>query len=218
MTERVMAVGAHPDDIEFGCGATLAKHVKAGDQVSVLALADGVGSRGFSRELVAARHGACRRACKILGTEDVWLFQFADNQMDTLPLLQVVQHIEKHLERFKPTIVYTHHGSDLNVDHTITHKAVRVACRPQPGQTVKRVYYFEIPCSSAWGGEFQPDYFIDVAGTMEQKIEAAKCYAEELREPPHPRSLAGIARLAELRGSRVGLHFAEAFKVGWEIS
>src|SRR4029079_17547403 len=127
----------------------------------------------------------------------VWLHQYADNQMDTLALLTVEKHIEIHIDRFKPTIVYTHSNADLSVDHRVMHDATNVACRPMPGCTVKRLLYFEIPCSTAWGEGFSPRYYVDVSHTIEAKIEASRCSAEELREPPHPRSLAGIARLAE---------------------
>lgn len=218
MSERVLCIAAHPDDETLGCGATLAKHSAAGDAVSVVILADGVGSRGFTPAKVAERHGMCRRACKILGTEDVWLHQYADNQMDGLTLLTLVKHIEIHVARFKPTVVYTHHSGDLNIDHRQTHDAVRVACRPLPGCTVRKLLYFEVPCSSAWGTGFAPDYFVEVTDTLEQKLNAASCYTTELREYPHPRSMEGIRNLSLMRGASAGIAFAEAFVYGWALA
>lgn len=217
MTERVLCVVGHPDDESIGPGATLAKHSACGDHVSIVVFADGLASRGGVNSVsIAERHGACRKACKILGTEDVWLHQFADNLMDNLPLLPIVKQIEIHLKRFKPTIVYTHWRGDLNVDHRMLHAAVNVACRSQPDCHVKKVFYFEVPCSTTWGnGEaFVPNYFVDVFSTVEKKMEACKCYPGELRDSPHPRSLTGIVRLAEQRGSQVGIAFAEAFVTG----
>lgn len=214
MTERALAVVAHPDDETLGCGATLAKHAAAGDPVSIVVLADGVGSRGNSPAAFKDRHAACRTACKFLGTDDVWLHQYADNQLDGLTLLHLVKQIEIHIARFKPTVVYTHHNGDLNVDHRQTYDAVRVACRPQPSCTVKTLLHFEVPCSSAWGGQFQPNYFVDATDTLEKKLMAAACYVSELREYPHPRSQEGIRNLALMRGASVGVPFAEAFMVG----
>lgn len=218
MTERVLVVAAHPDDESLGCGATIAKHAAAGDAISVVVLADGVGSRGNSPEMFKARHAQCRLACKILGTEDVWLHQYADNQMDGLTLLNLVKQIEKHVDRFKPTIVYTHHSGDLNIDHRQTHDAVRVACRPLPGCTVKRLLYFEVPCSSAWGTGFVPDYFVDITDTMQRKLGAISCYTTELRDYPHPRSMEGIRNLSLMRGASIGVPFAEAFVTGWALA
>lgn len=214
MTERILVVAAHPDDETLGCGATLAKHAAAGDPISIVALADGVGSRGNSPEMFKERHGQFRTACKILGTEDVWVHQYADNQMDGLTLLNLVKFIERHVERFRPTVVYTHHNGDLNIDHRQTHDAVNVACRPQPGCTVKALFYFEVPCSSAWGSGFQPNYFVDATATLEKKLGAASCYVGELRDYPHPRSVEGIRNLALVRGASVGIPFAEAFVIG----
>lgn len=215
MTERVIAFCAHPDDESVGPGATLARHCAAGDAVSIVVFADGLASRGgVTSANIALRHGMCRRACKILGTEDVWLHQYADNMMDNMPLLDVVNHIEIHLKRFSPTIVYTHWRGDLNVDHQVLHDAVNVACRPQPGQSVRALLYFEVPCSTTWGGTFSPNYFVDVTDTIQAKLKACEEYTTELRELPHPRSLAGIERLANMRGSAVGIGWAEAFVLG----
>lgn len=214
MTERVLCVAAHPDDETLGCGATLAKHAAAGDAISIVALADGVASRGNSPAAFKERHAQFRQACNILGSDDVWPHQYRDNQMDGITLLHVVNQIELHIARFKPTVVYTHHNGDLNIDHRQTHDAVNVACRPQPGCTVKALFYFEVPCSSAWGSGFLPNYFVDATDTLETKLGAASCYAGELREYPHPRSPEGIRNLALMRGASVGVPFAEAFVVG----
>lgn len=216
MTERVLVVAAHPDDETLGCGATIAKHAAAGDTISILLLADGVSSRAKPGGFYAAvreRHLMLRKACKILGTEDVWPVQFPDNQMDKVPLLQVVQHVEIHLRRFKPTVVYTHSSGDLNVDHRVTHEATRVACRPQPGCTVQRLLCFEVACSTVWGGEFQPNYFVDISDTLSKKMMALEEYAAELRDWPHPRSRKGVTDMATQRGAAVGVPAAEAFVV-----
>lgn len=224
MADRILAVVAHPDDETLGCGGTLARHIKSGDAVSVFVLADGVGSRMGPRqggintsglaEAIKQRHGMFRRATEILGTNDVWLYQFTDNAMDAVPLIQVVQHIERHIKRFQPTIVYTHWRGDLNVDHRAVHDAVNVACRPQPGCSVRRVLYFEVPCSTAWGEPFNPNYFVDITSTLDIKMQALECYAEELRPAPHPRSTVGVNALAMMRGFKVGLNAAEGFIVG----
>ena len=224
MAERVLVVVAHPDDETLGCGGTIARHIKSGDPVSVFVLADGVGSRipqgqgplgiaGIS-EQIAERHGKFRKATEILGTNDVWLYQFPDNALDTVPMLQVVQSVERHIRRFNPTIVYTHWKGDLNVDHRVVHDAVNVACRPAPSCTVKRVLYFEVPCSTTWGAGFEPNYYVEISSTLSLKMDACECYESELREWPHPRSKIGIMQRATLRGSAVGVNAAEAFVVG----
>lgn len=220
MAERVLCVVAHPDDETLLCGATLAKHAKAGDAVSVLVLADGVLSRSggaLNPGLIKERHGMLRKACGILGTDDVWIRAYPDNQMDRGPLLQVVKDIEVHVERFKPTIVYTHWHGDLNVDHQVVSRATLTACRPLPGSTVKRILMGEVPSSTEWGADFKPDWFEGVAETFDAKIAAMQVYATELQDYPHPRSIEGIRSLAQWRGTNAGLPMAEAFMLARQV-
>lgn len=239
---RILVAAAHADDESLGCGATIAKHVAAGDIVRVLITADGVTSRepkpgtltwmavgqrvqtpsGATTELLVdnrkRRNTSAESACEILGVHTLILKDYRDNEMDTYSLLTITRSIEEQIAIFQPSVVYTHHDGDLNVDHRVTCEAVRVACRPQPGQCVKWLLHFEVPCSTAYGSGFVPDYFVNVEAHMDAKINACRSYAEEMRESPHPRSLAGVVRLAEHRGSAVGVKFAEAFKVGRGIA
>ena len=75
----------------------------------------------------------------ILGVHKTYESDFPDNRMDTVPLLEIIQSIENVCSEFKPSVVYTHHHGDLNIDHQITHQAVMTACRPMPGMTVKEI-------------------------------------------------------------------------------
>lgn len=218
--ERVLCVAAHPDDECLLAGATLAKHVEAGDALSILVLADGCAARcGSNAEKIRERHLMLRQACKILGTEDVWIKQYPDNQMDRIPLLDIVQDIEIHLERFKPTILYTHWHGDLNIDHQITSRAVMTACRPLPGSDVKRILMGEVPSASEWGEHqsFKPTWFEDVTATMEKKLGALTSYTTEIAQYPHPRSIEGVRSLAQVRGTACGALMAEAFVVARSI-
>ena len=61
-----------------------------------------------------------------------------------------IKIIEKEVNLVKPEIIYTHHISDLNIDHSITHRAVVTACRPEPKKSVKKIYCFEVPSSTDW--------------------------------------------------------------------
>lgn len=221
VAESVLIVAAHPDDEVLGCGGTIAGHSRAGDRVAVLILADGVGSRGEEGKAAALeeRRVAAHRAGAILGVSDVTLLSYPDNRMDAVPLLDVVQDIEGAMVRRRPTIVYTHCSGDVNVDHACTHNAVIAACRPFPGQMVQRLLFFETPSSTEWRPvssrpPFAPNLFTDISATLAAKLEAMAAYSRELRDFPHPRSLAGIEHLARWRGASAGLAAAEAFEVG----
>lgn len=219
---RVLVVAAHPDDEVLGCGATIARHAKAGDAVRILILAEGVTSRRPKRQVRrdAAPLGSVRRSARLanrrLGVADVVLHGFSDNRMDGMDLLDVVKVVEKHLEEFGPDTVYTHHAGDLNVDHRIAHQAVLTACRPLPGSAVARILCFEVPSSTEWqapgsGPSFAPNWFSDVSDTLPAKLDALRAYAGEMRKWPHARSLDAVSHLARWRGATIGVAAAEAF-------
>jgi LmbE family N-acetylglucosaminyl deacetylase len=126
-------------------------------------------------------------------------------------MIDIVQAIETHVADIRPTIVYTHHAGDLNLDHRIVHQAAMTALRPLPGAPCRSIHTFEVLSSTEWGNGFAPNHFIDVSSFMTQKLEALKCYDDEMRRPPHARSYESIEDMAALRGASVGVHYAEAF-------
>jgi LmbE family N-acetylglucosaminyl deacetylase len=217
-TKAIAVVAAHADDEILGCGGTLARHAAQGEKVHVLLLADGVGARGAKRGAAAAREGAARRAMKVIGAAAPEFGGFPDNRLDTVAVLDVVQAVEAFLRRVKPSIVYTHHGGDLNVDHRVTHSAVLTACRPLPASRIEAIYTFEVLSSTEWqspqqSAPFVPQRYVDIAASLERKLEALRCYGEEMRAAPHARSYEGVRALATLRGVQAGLPAAEAFGV-----
>ncbi len=215
MTEKVLVVAAHPDDEVLGCGGTMARHAAAGDEVHVLFLADGEGAR-LDAGSVPERMRTARAAAEILGARDPEFLSLPDNRLDSLDLLDVVRRVEYVVERVRPTVVYTHHGGDLNIDHRIACKSVLTACRPLPGHPVRAIYAFEVASSTEWADSstpdaFRPDRWVDVTAQLDAKHRALECYVAEMRPFPHSRSFEAVEALARWRGASAGLEAAEAF-------
>jgi LmbE family N-acetylglucosaminyl deacetylase len=215
---RVLVVAAHPDDEVLGAGGTLARHAAQGDAVEVLICAQGLASRpgGATADALEALREAARKAAAALGAHAPRFLDLPDNAMDSVPLLDVVRRVEAVVADVRPDVVYTHHASDLNVDHRLAAQAVLTACRPVPGATVRAIYAFETPSSTEWAvpgaaAPFAPSHFVDVSATMEHKVRALGAYAAELRPFPHPRSIEAVRHLAAWRGATVGCAAAEAF-------
>lgn len=138
---KILAVVAHCDDEALGCGGTLARHAEEGDEVHVVFLADGVGSRGgFNAVEHDRREQAAGRALAALGVKHWQSLGLRDNALDSYPLLEIIQPLEAFLRTFPAEVIYTHHGGDLNIDHQLTHRAVLTACRPIPGQSVRNIF------------------------------------------------------------------------------
>jgi N-acetylglucosamine malate deacetylase 1 len=218
---NVLVVAAHPDDEVLGAGATIARHTKAGDKVTVLILATGLDSRGTAdaqahRNL---RHQA-EMSANILGVRDLRFADFPDNRMDTVALLDVVKAIEDVAGRTNPETVFTHCVRDLNVDHEIAARAVATAFRPLPNASTRQLLAFDVPSATDWNpsaAPFAPTTFVDATSTLETKLKAMACYEGELRPFPHARSLEAIRARAVAWGTHVGLAAAEPFELLREI-
>ena len=216
---RILTVAAHPDDEVLGCGGTLALFAEKGTEVYILILGEGVTSRdrkrdpGARREEIKALREAAREAANILGAREIFFEDLPDNRFDSLDFLDLVKLVEEHLGRIRPQTIFTHFPGDLNLDHALTARAVLTAARPLPETSVRRIYAFEVPSSTEWNftEAFRPNAYFDISDTLSRKLEALKCYRQELRNFPHPRSLEGVEILARHRGMETGVPAAEAF-------
>lgn len=220
---RILVVAAHPDDEVLGCGGTLAKAAKLGAKVCVLFLGEGISARfpygqydsDEFREQTAQRSEGSKKALKSLGIEDASYGKRLCGQFDSLPIITIAKEIEEVMERFKPTILFTHDPSEVNVDHRVTFQAVEIACRPTRPWIPKEIYTFEIVCSGRWtfDTEFKPNVYVDIAPYWDQKLKAWHCYDGESRPFPFPRSDTGLQTLALHRGMAASLEKAEGFRL-----
>ncbi len=217
MKELVAAIFAHPDDEILGCGGAMAWHADRGDRVRILILATGLRSRGSAEDDAIARlRDQARAAAEIVGAEKIEFADFPDNAMDSVRLLDVVQRIEAFLSDFRVSQIYTHHGGDLNIDHTIVERAVMTAARPLPGRQSLEIKSCEVNSSTEWANQstasFAPTDFLDISAVLDRKTRALEVYEGELRPWPHPRSAEGVRALARWRGAQSGLEAAEGYR------
>lgn len=216
MNKKILVVGAHPDDEVLGCGGTIARFCSEGHSVHSLFLTDGVGARGDAM-LADVRLVALENASRILGVKSCQRLDFPDNALDSVPLLSIVKRIEQVIDEIGPSVVVTHHGHDLNIDHCRCYEAVLTACRFQPKYCVEQILAFETLSSTEWqsptGARFTPNRFVDISEFIATKLDAVAAYAEEMRDAPHPRSPRTIEALSVYRGATVGVDYAEAFEV-----
>ncbi len=218
---RVVVIGAHPDDELLGAGGTIARHVRAGDEVHAVVAADGAGSR-YPAELVAALEKQAREAAQVIGFASLRLLALPDQRLDTVPLIELTQQLEAALDEIDPGIVYTHFPEDVNADHAVVARCAWTACRPYRRPRVRRFAIFETPSSTEWawplsGTCLEPNLFVDITDTLEIKIAAMERYQTELREYPHPRSSRALRERAAYWGSHVGRLAAEPFRVLREV-
>ncbi len=217
----VLVVAAHPDDEVLGAGGTLAQHVDAGDEVHAVVVAEGASSR-YEPAMVDTLHECGRAAAEVVGLTSIRFESFPDQRLDRVPVIDLTQRLEEIVSRLRPDIVYTHFAHDANTDHGVVARCTWTACRPYTLPRLRLFAAFETPSSTEWmlpgiAPGFTPTRFVDVAATIDRKLDAMECYKPELRDYPHPRSLRALQERAAYWGSHVGRAAAEPFVVLREV-
>ncbi|MEX1382101.1 bacillithiol biosynthesis deacetylase BshB1 [Lutibacter sp.] len=219
----ILAIGAHPDDVELGCGATLAKEISLGKKVGILDLTRGeLGTRG-SAEI---RDQEAKNAATILGVEIRENLAFSDGFFinDKAHQLEIIKIIRK----YNPNIILCNAFEDRHIDHSKGSKLVSDACflsglvkietqlngKVQDAWRPKQVYHY-----IQWKN-IEPDFVVDVSGFIETKLTAVKAYSSQFydpksTEPSSPISsknfLDSIVYRAQDLGRLIGTQHAEGF-------
>jgi LmbE family N-acetylglucosaminyl deacetylase len=212
MNKNVLVIAAHPDDEILGSGGTIKKLMDHGYKVITVIAAKG------RKEEEQRIKPLMLQANRHLGVDEVLFLEYPNLLLETIPLHKITKAIEALLDKYKPSIIFTHHYGDTNKDHQILFQAVITAARPLPGKQPIEILCFETVSSSEWSQhtndkEFKPNYFVDITDTIDDKIKSLHYYDVEMRPFPHPRSYDGVKYLARVRGMTVGCEYAEAFEI-----
>jgi len=213
--DRVLVVGAHPDDELLGPGGALRRHVLAGHEVHALLLCENMSLRYASAEdagFDTADHA--REAARILGLKSVEIVGFPDQRLDARAILDVILPIEKKVRELQPRFVYTHWSGDINRDHKTVHEASLIACRSK-AESVDWLIAYETPSETEYSVpyDFSPNSFVDVGETLPKKLEALACYESELQDYPGPRSPKALGERAHYWGQAANMAAAEPFTI-----
>ena len=211
---RVLAIGAHPDDLECHCGGTLARYVAQGHEVVMChASAGDHGAEGaLGARLAAMRTEEARKAAALAGAEHVTL-GLSDGGIRGEDAEQR-RAVEELAREAAPDVVITHSAADYHPDHRELHRlvidGVHLAAnprRPTSGPALPQhvpIYFMETDASL----RFQPTEWVDVTSTIEVKRRMAECHASELDAEYIEQVLARSA----YRGFQCGVRFAEGFE------
>jgi len=221
----ILAFGAHPDDVELGCGATIAKEISLGKKVGIVDLTRGeLGTRG-SAEI---RDEEASAAAKILGVEVRENLRFRDGFFvnDEAHQMEII----KMLRKYRPEIVLCNAVSDRHIDHAKGSKLVSDACFlsglrrittnhdgvEQEAWRPKLVYHY-----IQWES-IEPDFVVDVSEFMDIKIKAVLAYKSQFydpnsTEPASPIATKNFTESVEYRAKDLGRlifsDYAEGFTV-----
>lgn len=203
---NILAIGAHFDDVELGCGGSLAKHARRGDKVYVY-IATVSGFTDYNNRTIRTNETALeegRNAVAILGAEELICGQFKTLEIEFVDslnteILRIVQ--EKNID-----LVYCHWVGDIHHDHQAVAKASLHACRHVPRLLMYRSNWYHSPYS------FTQNFYVDISDTVEIKEKAILAHVSEV-ERTGRKWIRFFRNEAENAGQRIGVQYAEVFEL-----
>ena len=195
---NILAIGAHPDDIEFGCGGSLIKYADRGHHLFLLIMTQGgLGAPNKVRkdEQLAAQ--------EILGIRRIFWGDYEDTYLEVNK--DVISQVENVIAEIKPDFIFCHFPDDTHQDHRHLAQVVISATR-----YIRNVLFYEGPTTQ----NFDPQIFIDISDTLDRKIQALEAHRSQIRKTNiEDLTISELARsTANFRGTQGRVMFAEAFR------
>ncbi|MDD3270543.1 MAG: PIG-L deacetylase family protein [Syntrophomonadaceae bacterium] len=212
--QHVLIVAPHPDDDIIGCGGSIAKHCKAGNQVTIMYMTSGdAGGIQYSKEeLAALREDEARKAANHLGVNNLIFLRLADGYVEFNR--ENLIRITCILREIKPDIVYIPHSQEANRDHRITHQLLLEACQragapffPECGTQlwgVATILGYEV-----WTPIQDVYYSEDISEFMEQKRAALQMHVSQLEYYRYDEAIKGFNRYRGIMTA--GCDYGECF-------
>jgi LmbE family N-acetylglucosaminyl deacetylase len=209
---NVMVIGAHPDDVEFGCGGTILKHKNNGDFVVYVCMTNSVSYDGVNGAVLRTadqNKEETKNAAVVLKCDMVHFLPF--NDLHVPFSFESVSELEKIIKQYDIDTIYTHWAGDANQDHIATFKTTMAAARYVPNVFC----YEQIPVPRMSENQMDINYYVDITDTFDQKVKASLCHDSQIRKyTQHGFNVPdNLELLAKFRGIQAKCKYAEAFKI-----
>lgn len=206
---KILAIGAHLDDIEIACGGTLAKALESGHEVKVLIMSKS-GYTNKDGKIQRSDEIAVEEGLDALHTLGIQEIEILDFPTKDIPFCSdVVNAIDLRVSEYNPDIIFTHHPFDTHQAHEGVSKASIAAARRK-----NTVFFYEpITPSGRSYVAFKPTLYVDIESTLDKKIESLKCHTSEYNKFGAEDWIEGVRCRCGFRGYEIGKKFAEAFEI-----
>lgn len=192
---HVLAIGAHPDDIELGCGGSLLVHRRRGDAVTMLVMTTGTAGPGPTPVRLQEQEDAAA----LVGAGLEW-GGFSDG--DVPEGRAAIEVIERVIQATGAEVCYTHAPGDTHQDHRATSFATVAASR-----RLSRLLFYEAPSTR----EFVPNVYVDIDGLVEEKLDLIRVHLTQVLDSGLV-DLEAVEAQARYRGFQARVRQAEAFE------
>ena len=195
---NILAIGAHPDDIEFGCGGALIKYTQKSHRLFLLVMTGG-GLGGSS----SVRTEEQEASGKILEAEKIFWGGYDDSHL--IVDVGLIGKIEAVIAETKPDFIFCNFPDDTHQDHRHLAQAIMSATR-----YIRNVLFYEGPTTQ----NFNPQVFVDISDTLDRKVEALQAHhSQVMKTNIEDLSIVEVARSsANFRGIQGRVKYAEAFQ------
>jgi LmbE family N-acetylglucosaminyl deacetylase len=205
---KILAIGAHGDDIELGCGGTLAKAIKQGHEVTMVVVT-GTGFTDLNGKVIRTQELAekeIKDAAKVLGVSSLHVLNYDDTSVPYS--VDLINDLENIICSISPDIIFTHFIFDTHQDHIRTAHSTISASRNQ--NTI--LLYEPINPSGQGYVPFRPQVYVDISNYVDFKTEALKSHVSQY-ERYSEKWISGVKSRAKFRGFEIGVEYAECFEV-----
>jgi len=219
---NILAVGCHPDDLEIGCGGTLARYARAGHRVTMCIVANGCIGHAviMPAELRTIRASEAQQAGAVLGAAEVVMLDINDLEVDS-NRPETVRRLVDLVRRVQPDVIITHSPEDYMKDHVEVSRlafdasfsaSVPHYLTPTPGAAnITPLYYMD----NVAGVNFLPTEYVNISETVEVKLQALACHESQirwLRDHDHIDFLDFVRTVTKFRGLQCGVAYAEGYR------
>jgi len=196
---NILAIGAHPDDIELGCGGLLIKSARQGHNVYMYSLTRG-GAGGDSKQ----RSEELARSARFIKAKQLWIDNFEDSKLTVTN--DLINHIEFFIHKANPDLILTHSHGDVHHDHRAIALATLEAARFN-----SNVLSYEIPLSR----NFDPKVFVDISEVVNEKVELIEIFwSQQSKLYLKANAIKGLAEYRALQSRlNTSIKYVEAFEV-----
>ncbi len=195
--ERILAIGAHPDDIEFGCGGALIRYADAGNDVFLLVMSQGEMGGGNG-----SRKGEQENAAACLGVRQLFWGDLEDTRIDVSQ--ENIERLETVIRKIEPDIIFCHNPYDTHQDHRHLSQMMISASR-----NIRNVLFYEGPTTE----RFDPHVYINVTDVLDRKLSLLEAHRSQIERT----NIEGLSILemakscSNFRGFQGRVQYAEAF-------
>lgn len=202
---NILAIGAHFDDVELGCGGSIAKHVANGDKVFVY-VATVSGFADHKKRTIRSSEIASREGKNAMGILGASLIRGSFNTFEVEFAEPLTVEIVKIVEEKKIDVVYTHWAGDIHHDHQAVARASLHSCRHVPRMLMYRSNWYHSDT------EFKGNFYVDITDHWAKKVAAIKAHRSEMKRT-RQKWINFFKNEAENAGQKINVKYAEVFEV-----